>query len=235
MSIYRRIKERGRATSDHYAGSPEYFTLTPASYTLLQTVLPLIETHCHGRILDAGAGRGVYRQFLQKKADIYVGMDISHRHGLSVLGDVQRLPFSDCSFDIVFCSQVLEHVPEPWQALAEFRRVLKEGGHLILTVPHISWLHNEPHDYYRYTPHGLAHLLIREGFRSHEIAPAGGIFSLAGHIGSTLWMNISFGIPIIHKVAKCVNLCWVESVAWLDRLVEKKKIFALNYVCLARK
>jgi ubiquinone/menaquinone biosynthesis C-methylase UbiE len=65
---------------------------------------------------------------LLRHADEYVGMDIGQSSATSVVGDAQRLPFAEDSFDTVFCSQVLEHVPEPWLALAEFRRVLKPGG-----------------------------------------------------------------------------------------------------------
>lgn len=235
MSFYQMIKERGRAASDYYAGRPDYFYLTPASLTLLRGLQPLIETYCRGRVLDAGAGRGVYRELLQKHADKYVGMDVAASGATTVLGDAQRLPFSDASFDTVFCSQVLEHVPEPWLALAEFRRVLKDDGHLILTVPHISWLHNEPHDYYRYTRYGLAHLLAQAGLTTSDVTPSGGLLTLLGHVGSTIWVNLLFGIPVIHPGVRILNRVWVRSVAWLDGVTEKNKLFALNYVCSATK
>jgi SAM-dependent methyltransferase len=229
------FKERGRAASDFYAGRPDYFYLTPASLALLRGLQPLNETYCRGRVLDAGAGRGVYRELLRRRSNDYVGFDIAASAATSIVGDAQRLPFADATFDTVFCSQVLEHVPEPWLALAEFRRVLKDDGHLILTVPHISWLHNEPHDYYRYTRHGLAHLLAKAGLITSDVAPAGGLLSLLGHVASTIWVNLFFGIPVIHPMIRSLNRVWVTSVAWLDGATEKNKLFALNYVCSATK
>lgn len=233
--LYGTLQLRGRAASDFYAGREDYFSLTPAGLTLLHELKPLLREHCRGRVLDAGAGRGAYRDLLLNHADVYVGMDVGMNRGLAVLGDAQRLPFGDDAFDTVFCSQVLEHVPEPWLALAEFRRVLKPEGKLILSVPHISWLHNEPHDYYRYTNHGLVFLLHRAGFRCELLVPAGGLLSLLGHILSTVLINITFGTSWLHRLSMAGNRGFVRLVAFCDRRIEKKKIFALNYVVVAGK
>jgi SAM-dependent methyltransferase len=233
--MYKTIKERGRAASDYYAGREEYFSLSPAGLTLLRALKPLVKEHCRGRVLDAGAGRGAYRDMLLQHAKEYVGMDVSQSTATSVVGDAQCLPLTDTSFDTVFCSQVLEHVPRPWNALAEMKRVLKPGGHLILTVPHISWLHNEPHDYYRYTKHGLRFLLNQAGFEEVKMKPAGGLLSLLGHIPATVLMNLTYGVPVLHPLVRVLNRFWVSVVSALDESVEKKKIFALNYVCVFRK
>lgn len=233
--MYRLLKERGRAASDYYAGSREYFFLSPAGLSLLQSLKPAIESCCRGRVLDAGAGRGAYRELLDGFAESYVGMDVSATPSTDVVGDAQKLPFVDETFDAVFCSQVLEHVPQPEAALKEFQRVLKPGGYLILTVPHLSWLHNEPHDYYRYTPHGLRFLLARAGFQDQYIVPAGGLLSFLGHIPSTVMVNSTFGIPVVHRLVLALNSIWCRLVTSLDRLIEKNKIYALNYVCLAEK
>ena len=233
--MYKTIKERGRAASDYYAGREEYFSLSPAGLTLLRALKPLVREHCRGRVLDAGAGRGAYRDLLLESADEYVGMDFSLDGSASVVGDVQHLPFADSSFDAVFCSQVLEHVPEPCLALREFWRVLRPEGKLVLSVPHISWLHNEPHDYYRYTKHGLRFLLEQSELPLLRVEPAGGILALLGHIVSTIMINSTFGLPILHKMAFVVNSCFVKGVSGLDEFVEQKKIFALNYVAVSQK
>lgn len=233
--MYRSLKERGRAASDYYAGRPEYFSLSPAGLSLLKALQPLVEAHCRGQVLDAGTGRGAYRKLLSGFAECSVGMDVVATVATDVLGDVQRLPFADGTFDTVFCSQVLEHVPEPGLALAEFYRVLKPGGALIVSAPHISWLHNEPHDYFRYTPHGLRFLLERAGFAPERVAAAGGLLALLGHISSTMLINLTFGLPVVQRMSLAVNALWVRLIAALDHRLERRKIFALNYVCTARK
>lgn len=231
--MYQSLKERGRSAADYYAGKDEYFTLSPASLSLLRGLIPVLQGHCRGRVLDAGAGRGAYRKLLLQYADCYVGVDIGCSAAISTVGDVQRLPFADNSFDTVFCSQVLEHVAEPWLALAEFRRVLRPGGKLVLSVPHMSWLHNEPHDYYRYTPHGLKFLLDRAALKTNTIVAAGGLLSLLGHIFSTCIVNYTYGLPLIHSVCVRINRLLVGGFAFADRSIEKSKIFALNYIVLA--
>ena len=109
---------------------------------------------------------------------------------------------------------------------------MKPGGKLILTVPHLSWLHNEPHDYLRFTSHGLRFLANKTGLVVQNVFPAGGLFSFLGHVPSTVLINFTFGIPFLHNIVRKMNALWVLFVCWLDLHFEKKKIFALNYVCL---
>lgn len=232
--MYERLREKGRGASDHYAGHSDYFDLSPAALLLLRALEKPVSDLCHGKVLDAGAGRGAYRNLLRRCAASYVGLDLAPGPATDLAGDVQRLPFAGRSFDAVFCSQVLEHVPEPLQALEEFRRVLKPSGYLILTVPHISWLHNEPHDYFRFTCHALRLLLGKAGFTPERIVPAGGLSALLGHVLSTVAVHGTFGIPVLHPAVRSANRFFVRVVAWLDGRVEKKKLFALNYVCIAR-
>jgi SAM-dependent methyltransferase len=56
--------------------------------------------------------------------------------------ETQRFPDADGSYDIVICNQVLEHLKNIFGPLGEMHRVLKPGGHLMLSVPNISALHN---------------------------------------------------------------------------------------------
>ena len=93
-------------------------------------------------ILDAGCGTGLNLRHLPAGS---TGVDINPRniellmqrlpnHNV-VEGDVEALPFADASFGTVLCTEVIEHIPDPSAALAEYRRVLQPGGVLIGSVP----------------------------------------------------------------------------------------------------
>ena len=81
-----------------------------------------------------------------------------------VTADLQELPIDDASFDFVLCTEVLEHVIDPARACAEVRRILRREGGTLVTVPFVGELHEEPHDYRRFSSHGIERLLAEAGF-----------------------------------------------------------------------
>ena len=88
-------------------------------------------------VLDIGARDGGLRAFLPADAR-YQGLDIAPEFASEqvMIRDISLgLPFPDASFDFVFCIEVLEHVPNPFGALTEIRRVLRDDGVLTLSVP----------------------------------------------------------------------------------------------------
>ncbi|HRU04821.1 MAG TPA: class I SAM-dependent methyltransferase [Candidatus Brocadiia bacterium] len=128
--------------------------------------------YARGALLDIGCGAKPYRTIFRVSA--YVGLDMPCEQRADVHGDGQMLPFRAESFDTVLCNQTLEHVPEPSHLMREALRVLRPGGALILTAPQTWGLHHEPHDYYRFTVHGLEHLARRHGFEVLWAAPTCG-------------------------------------------------------------
>lgn len=85
------------------------------------------------RVLDVGAGRG----YLQDIVADYTGLDISPSarrffHKKFVLGSATAMPFADSEFGAAWSIWVLEHVPNPEHALLEIRRVVKDGGYVLL-------------------------------------------------------------------------------------------------------
>lgn len=127
-------------------------------------------------ILDAGCGTGLNLRHLPAGS---TGIDINPRnvallrtrlpHHRIVEGDVEALPFEDGAFGSVLCTEVIEHIPDPSAALAEFRRVLRPGGVLIGSVPARSAIwklrflsstcpHSEPF-HNEYLPHEVRSML----------------------------------------------------------------------------
>ena len=134
---------------------------------------------CEGRVLDVGAGEAPWRELLPAGIE-YTGTDtdtsgefgMRRKEGI-IYYDGQRLPFDEGSFDHVLCTEVLEHVADPAQFLVDMRRVLRQQGTLILTVPWSARLHHLPHDYARFTRYGLIRLLESTGYSCVSIEERG--------------------------------------------------------------
>jgi ubiquinone/menaquinone biosynthesis C-methylase UbiE len=87
------------------------------------------------------------------------------------------LPFNNNTFDTLLSTQMLEHVSDPKKVIQEMGRVLKPGGIMILSAP-MTWpLHEEPYDFFRYTLHGLRHLLQKANFEILDEIPRGNNFT----------------------------------------------------------
>lgn len=120
--------------------------------------------------LDLGAGNSPYRTYFPNR----ISADIDRRLGIDVVCDAHNLPFAADTFEIVVCTEVLEHLINPHSALKEIRRVLKPGGRLLLTTRFIFPIHDAPGDFFRFTAFGLRHLLDNgwEILELHEEADA---------------------------------------------------------------
>jgi SAM-dependent methyltransferase len=154
-----------------------YFS--PLFYGQYQVIVPLLHQYARGKLIDLGCGVMPFRSILPDWIERYHALDIFPRAaGLTLIGDIQHLGMIPSAFyDSALCLEVLEHVPDPWQACREICRILKPGGVLILSVPHLSRLHDLPHDYYRYTHVGLTHMLRSAGLELVVIKTKGGLFT----------------------------------------------------------
>lgn len=107
-------------------------------------VNPYLEGHLRalgpaGLVLDLGCGRGDWMARMVKEGLTPVGIEPEEDRAKMALAfapaavaDGQLLPFRDASIAVVWCIHVLHHLEDPVAALAEIRRVLQPGGHLIL-------------------------------------------------------------------------------------------------------
>jgi SAM-dependent methyltransferase len=134
--------------------------------------------HVNGRLLDIGCGLKPYARLVAPYITEHVGVDHpGSPHALTsvdVLADAYEIPLESASFDTILMSEVLEHLERPTDALTECHRLLRPGGKLILSTPFIWTLHEEPRDFYRYSPYGLRYLAERAGFDVVAVTPLGG-------------------------------------------------------------
>lgn len=203
------------------------------------------EVPAGARILDVGAGSCPYRtlfahghyqsqDFAQLEPGLLRGHDTYAK--VDYVSDICELPVSDATFDIVLCTEVLEHVPEPILAVREMGRVLKPGGKLLLTAPLGSGLHQEPYHFYGgYTPHWYRRFLGDAGFHDITIEPNRGFFS---HYGQECVRFVTMLAPWKGLSRLPWLPLWLLGLPWcllvpllgksLDRL-DKNKGFTIGY------
>jgi SAM-dependent methyltransferase len=187
------------------------------------------------RVLDAGAGQAQYAHHFARQSytgvDLAVG-DAAWDYGkLQAIADLTALPFAPASFDACLNLVTLEHVREPALAVKEIGRVLKPGGSLLLAVPHEWEVHQAPHDYFRFTRHGIQLLLEQAGFQKIQIDPVGGFFRL---LSRRLASGVQFFPAPLVPVAALLLVPPALILPLFDFL-DRERSFTLGYLCTARK
>lgn len=239
MSVASLLKRRRESYLDRHpdAGDWRNRYFSAAALALWREANRVTLRACRGRALDAGSGRGAWRRIILSRADACDSIDLEPR-GLEQptwVGDLMNMPqVPSASYDTVVCHQVLEHLPEPGRALAEFRRVLAPGGALVLSAPHLSRLHELPHDYFRFTPAGLRVLLEHAGFADSDVGTYGGPLSFLHHQASFLFPGLVAAVPVLGTAATAINavLSWV--FAGVDRVSLLNRLLPLGVIAIAR-
>jgi SAM-dependent methyltransferase len=140
---------------------------------------PVIRAHARGRLLDLGCGlapcHGIYRGLVASSVCVdWPGSAHARRH-VDLFADLNRgLPLVSACADTVLLTDVLEHLAEPALLLGEVARLLRPGGHLVLAVPFLYWIHEPPHDYFRYTEFALRRLCAGAGLEVRSLEAYGG-------------------------------------------------------------
>jgi SAM-dependent methyltransferase len=230
------LRIRRRGLEDALTARGKAHTLSLERYRLHRAIAATIAEHAQGDCLDAGSGRSPYKTMLQKYAEQVISIDVEDRSGdTDMLADIQSMPqIHDASFDTILCSQVLEHVPRPWDAMGELARVLRKDGTLILTVPHLSIIHEAPHDYYRYTRFGLAALCEPCGLEIKKIQATGGLGCFILHGISAGLLSTVGGIPLIRWVVFSFNyLILVRLPDLFEQLIGMPQLYPCDYLLVA--
>jgi SAM-dependent methyltransferase len=191
------------------------------------------------RVLDAGAGEIRHARYFTRQrycgVDLAVGDRTWNYSRLDAIADLARLPFAAGCFDAAINIVTLEHVRQPELVLAEIARTLAPAAPLLAIVPHEWEVHQSPHDYFRYTRHGMQYLLERAGMVEIEIRPVGGYFRLLARrllnglqffSGGLRWLGF---IPAALLLVPPALL-----IPYLDFL-DRDRNFTLGYICTAKK
>jgi SAM-dependent methyltransferase len=184
-------------------------------------------------VLDVGGRIQPYRPLIANSLGSYVSVDLRRTPLTEVVASAEQLPFPANSFDLVICTQVLQYIPEPKQALCEMARVIKPGGYIFLSVPSACPT-DADEECWRFFPAALRHLLTP--FREIEIVAEGS--SVTGFFRTA---NVCFSLfaryPVLRSLCKYSLFPLLNLMgAGLERLYGGgNQQFTPNYSVLARK
>lgn len=202
-------------------------------------------------ILDAGAGERQFKPFCSHLT--YISQDFGEYTGEGTVGlqtgkwetagtdivsDILSIPLSDGSVDAIMCTEVLEHIPDPSAAIAEFARLIRPGGYLIITAPFASLTHFAPFHF----ASGLSrffyeHYLPMHGFDIEELELNGNYFEFLAQenrrITSFAQQYSSTELGIIDKVIIYFNVRILNKLSYRD--TGSSEVLCFGVHVLARK
>ena len=148
-----------------------------------------------------------------------------------------QLPFQDESFNHAVSFQVLEHHKKPESMISELARIVKKGGHILITCPFIYALHEEPNDFQRLTEYKLRELFEKNNCQIMRIKKQGSLFSAITMLFAEQLNAFAAKGRLHYFLAVIIYLPFLlfqYASLFLDKLVRPDKIF-INYLILSRK
>lgn len=197
-----------------------------------------------GKVMDLGCGSKPYRSLFT--CDEYIGVDFEnpgHPHlneQVDVFYDGKTLPFENNSFDVIFSSEVFEHVFNLHELLVEINRVLRPGGKLIFTCPFAFPEHEQPNDFARYTSFAVNDLMKTNGFSIHTYIKSGNAVEALGQLRMIYAhlhvVSLFKNIPVIRQGVRLFTYTSINlwTIFW-SKILPKADDLYMNNIVVATK
>jgi SAM-dependent methyltransferase len=155
------------------------------------------------RVLDVGSGSKPYLSIFGGHAEEYVAVDAGNP-AADLQGAVEQIPVPDGSFDVVVCTQVLEHANDPAQAVRELRRVTAPGGRVLASTHGVQVYHPAPVDLWRWTHAGLERLFAQNAdWSALRVRPGSGTAACIGML-LTYYIDLAAARAHLRRPARLV-------------------------------
>ena len=178
-------REPGRGRRQPPLWSPTYAVRAPLARWLREEAALATRRDRRPRLLDVGCGIKPYEPFFRGAVAEYVGVDVANPTA-ELVGTVEDIPVPDASFDLVLCTQTLEHASDPARAVAELRRVVAPAGRVLVSTHGVQVYHPNPDDLWRWTHAGLERLFRENGdWTAVTVTPASGTTACIGMLVAT--------------------------------------------------
>jgi len=182
----------------------------------------------HAKTLDLGGNkiqlRGKFH--IQNYEFDVTCLNISTAKKPDIQADAFALPLGANYFDVVICSEVLEHLREPRLAVSQAHRVLRPGGIFLITVPFFYRMHGDPEDFGRYTSQYWDALLADVGFRLISIEFQGLFYLVITDILKQ-YLNYKIRNPVL-RIVSSLPVGWLQKIA--THLEGKPAVVADNFL-----
>lgn len=185
-----------------------YVPVGPSETFIVPLLRDWIETQLHafsrpdGRMLDVGCGEQPFRELVNTLNMTYESLDIEQNASRTVqiiasLNHPIRVSYPGIPrYDLVLCSEVLEHVADWGAAFANLAELMQPDGTLLVTCPHVYPPHEEPADFWRPTPNALRRFAVENGLTVIAITSAGGGWGTLGTVVAG-----AFATPTTHGLS----------------------------------
>lgn len=161
-------------------------------------------------VLDIGGRYQPYRPLFSGCIDRYFAVDLVKTEFVSVVADVETLPFADASFDLVIATQVFEYLRDPYETAKLVHSVLKPDGLLLASFAACTPRFGDE-ERWRFTPSGLRTML--EPFAVVEIVPE--LHSVAGLIRTlNLGLDTFARYQTARQVYRLSICCMLNLLGW---------------------
>lgn len=203
-----------RATYDQRPGTADAFIVPVLRDAIERAIAECGASSPAGsRVLDLGCGRQPFRALLERQGYHYTSCDVMQNadgtvdHLCAIDGVLPPSLTSLGPFELLLCTEVLEHVADWTSAFAHVAALAAPGGRVIFTCPHVYPLHEEPYDFWRPTPYALYHFAAAHGFIVDRFEPAGDGWDVLGTVLGSLRVT---GRPgIVGRIAR-LGACAVK-------------------------
>jgi SAM-dependent methyltransferase len=201
-----KIKPQGTAFFVNSTG------VAPSSLYITMEQFRILDEHkdyLHGHLVDLGCGDVPYYEWYKERVDKITCIDqpgtLHNKSHVDVFADLnQPLPLQSNSADCILLISVLEHIREPQVLLKEAQRILSDGGYLIISVPFLYHLHEEPFDYYRYTIYALKYIAQNAGLKAISTRHYGSAFGVLADISSKIGQSVIDAL--CNLLPKCISV-----------------------------
>jgi len=225
------------ATSDATQLSPQSWLVASCIARCYQEAFP---RYCGGHLLDLGCGKvpfyEAYKSYIRECTCVDWPNSLHKSIHLDMECDLNALiPLDSNTCDTILLSDVLEHIYNPHQLLSECQRILNKNGYLIMNVPFLYWIHEQPYDFYRYTKFALLRMAEEAGFRVCVMRAVGGGLE----VFADLTAKSAAVIPLIGGIIGWIvqRIVWQFSRTRVGKTILSKSsnLIPLGYFCVFQK